>query len=93
MAVGDEVLIISHHHPFALVEVAGDYNYIRSRSPEIGVWFRHFRRINKESVRYYADLVTNPSEWQRLVMTDAISPLRDSNSASFTLIERWRASR
>lgn len=88
MAAGDYVLVIAHHYPFALARIAGDYNYIRATSAEIGVWFRHFRPV--DDVRYYADLVTNPREWENLIMTDAISPLRDRNSASYRLIERWR---
>ena len=87
MAVGDRVLIIAHHFPLALVTVAGEYNYIRQPEPEIGVWFRHFRRVN--DVRYYADRVTNAATWQQLTMTDTISPLRDRNSASYTLIATW----
>lgn len=43
--MGDVVLIMAHNFPFALVTVSGDYNYIRTPDPEIGVWFRHFRRI------------------------------------------------
>ena len=91
MAKGDLVLIVCHHFPFALVTVDrkfGDYNYIRKPVPEIGVWFRHFRRVS--DVRYYADHVTNAASWERSTMTDTISPLRDSNSASWKLIESWR---
>src|SRR5947209_3693561 len=51
MRIGDFVLVISHHFPFALVKVAGPYNYIRNPVPEIGVWFRHFRRV--KDIRYY----------------------------------------
>lgn len=90
MKEGDAVLIIAHHFPFALATVAGPYNYVRSTAPEIGVWFRHFRRVAK-GVRYYADLVTNAHQWERLVMTDTISPLREETSASYKLIERWRS--
>lgn len=87
MAVGDKVLIVSHHYPFALVTVDGDYNYIRRRVPEIGVWFRHFRRV--KDVKYYFDWMTNPANWQRLVMTDTISILNDPNSLSYRLIQDW----
>ena len=45
MAVDDPVLIIVHHFPFALAIVDGNYNYIKSTAPELGVWFRHFRKI------------------------------------------------
>lgn len=87
MAIDDRVLIIAHHFPLALATVAGDYNYIRRPEPELGVWFRHFRRVR--GVRYYADRVTNAGSWQQLTMTDTISPLRDPNSASYRLIESW----
>jgi hypothetical protein len=89
MAEDDLVLVIAHHFPFALVTVAGPYNYIRAQAPELGVWFRHFRRVS--GVHYYADLVTNAVQWERLVMTDTISPLRDVNSSSYRLIKRWRS--
>jgi hypothetical protein len=87
MAVDDRVLLFAHHHPLALVRVAGEYNYIRSKAPELGVWFRHFRAV--DDVRYYGDFVTNPNEWERLVMTATITPLREEGSGSFQLIRRW----
>ncbi|HEV2046030.1 MAG TPA: hypothetical protein VGQ95_05475 [Chthoniobacterales bacterium] len=87
MAVNDRALIIAHHFPFALVTVAGNYNYIREPVPEIGVWFRHFRRI--KDVQYYADRVTDASSWHQIKMTDAISPLRDPQSQSYQLIDNW----
>ena len=88
MSIGDRVLIISHHFPFALVTVAGDYNYIREPVPEIGVWFRHFRRV--EDVRYYSDFVTNAKKWQQIKMTGTISPIHASASAPYRLIESWQ---
>jgi len=90
MAIGDRVLLFAHHYPFALVRVAGSYNYIREQAREIGVWFRHFRRV--DDVRYYGDFVTNPRDWERLVMTAAITPLRTADSASLELIDRWLTS-
>jgi hypothetical protein len=87
MEVGDPVLLFAHHYPFALVRVSGPYNYIRSRAPEIGVWFRHFRAV--EDIRYYGDYVTNAATWERLVMTATLTPLRDPNSSSFQIIRRW----
>jgi hypothetical protein len=89
MAVGDRVLLFAHHYPFALVRVAGEYNYVRNRAPELGVWFRHFRAV--DDVRYYGDFVTNPKDWERMVMTATITPLRQPDTASFQLIERWLA--
>ncbi len=87
MKPGDRVLIIAHHFPFAIAVVKGDYNYIRSPAPELGVWFRHFRAV--EDVRYYGDLITNAHDWEQIKMTDTISPLRDPKSKSYQLIEKW----
>lgn len=87
MAKGDAVLIVVHNFPFALVTVDGDYNYIRTPDPKIGVWFRHFRAI--KNPRYYADRVTNAHNWEDLTMTDAISILNDSESKSYKLIKSW----
>jgi len=89
MREGDHVLLFTHHFPFALVRIAGPYNYIRAAAPEIGVWFRHFRPVN--DVRYYGDFVPNVRTWEPLTMTATITPLRDPSSASFKLIERWLA--
>jgi hypothetical protein len=87
MEVGDWVLLFTHHFPFALVRVAGPYNYIRSAAPEIGVWFRHFRKV--DSVRYYGDLVTDARNWEPITMNATITPLREQGSASYQIIERW----
>lgn len=87
MDVGDRILLFAHHFPFALVKVAGPYNYIRSIAPEIGVWFRHFRRI--DDVRYYGDFNTNARNWEPITMTATITPLRDVTTISYQLIRRW----
>lgn len=87
MEEGDYVLIVAHHYPCALVKVTGPYNYIRDPSRELGVWFRHFRRV--ETIGYYADLVTNPSQWEQTTMVDTISVLRDKSSLSYRLITSW----
>ena len=89
MDVGDRVLLFAHHYPLALVRVAGGYNYIRARAPEMGVWFRHFRAV--DDVQYYGDVVTDARDWERLVVTATITPLRDPESGSYQLIERWLA--
>lgn len=89
MDIGDRVLIMLHHFPFALVTVTGEYNYIRRPAPEIGVWFRHFRTIDKDNALYYADKVTNATKWQKIIMTDTISVLNDSKSKSYQLIQNW----
>lgn len=87
MAVGDRVLLFAHHFPFALVRVSGEYNFIRTAVPELGVWFRHFRPVDE--VRYYGDFHTNAREWRPLTMTATITPLREAGSESFKLIEEW----
>ena len=85
MSVGDKVLIIVHHFPFAVVTVDGEYNYIRKAEPKLGVWFRHFRRINNPI--YFSDFKTNAKSWEQYIMTDTISILRDKNSKSYKLIQ------
>jgi hypothetical protein len=87
MEVGDHALLFAHHFPLALVRVAGAYNYIRTKAPEIGVWFRHFRRI--DDVRYYGDHATDARRWEYLTMTATITPLRDPTSKSYQLIKEW----
>lgn len=89
MQEGNTVLVIVHHFPLALATIDGPYNYIRFPVSEIGVWFRHFRRVR--SISYYSDWVTNAANWESLTMTDTISPLRDPASKSYTLISRWNA--
>ena len=91
MKMGDYVLIMVHHFPFALATIAGEYNYMREPEPELGVWFCHFRRV--KNVRYYADYVTDAHQWERIVMTDTISPLHDRQSISYRLIDEWKRSR
>jgi hypothetical protein len=91
MEIGDRVLLFTHHFPFALVRVAGEYNYIRSKASEIGVWFRHFRRVN--DVRYYGDFATNVRKWEPIIMTATITPLRGEDSASLQLIKDWLGER
>ena len=88
MKIDDRVLIIVHHFPFAIADVAGEYNYIKNTEPEIGVWFRHFRRV--KNVRYYSDFVTNAASWSQVKMTDTISILRDPDSKSYRLIDSWK---
>jgi hypothetical protein len=87
MTEGDRVLLFTHHFPFALVRVAGPYNFIHSCAPEIGVWFRHFRKV--DDIRYYGDFVKNAHSWENLTMAATITPLRDMNSGSYRVIERW----
>ena len=85
MQKGDKVLIIVHHFPFAVVTIDGNYNYIRNVVPEIGVWFKHFRRV--KDVIYYSDYKTNVKKWEKIIMTDTISILKTKTSKSFKLIK------
>lgn len=87
MAEGDHVLIFVHNYPFALATIAGPYNYIKTPVPEIGVWFRHFRRVT--DVRYYSDFRTNASVWKQLTMTTTITPLKNDDTGSQKLIDEW----
>jgi len=89
MDLGDRVLVIAHHFPFALVRIAGEYNYVRRFAPEIGVWFRHFRKV--DDIHFYADVKTKTDvrKWNRLIMKDTISPLHNESSQSYLLIEDW----
>jgi hypothetical protein len=87
MAIGDRVLVFTHNFPFALVRIAGGYNYVCSPVPEHGILFRHFRAV--DDVRYYADLAPNAREWESILVTDRMTPLNDPNSMSYQLIERW----
>ena len=87
MSNGDVVLVVAHHYPCALARVTGNYNYIRAPHQELGVWFRHFRRV--DVLGYYADFVINPAKWEQIKMTDTISSLHTSTSKSYLLIKRW----
>ena len=89
MAHGDRVLVMAHHFPFGLVRIAGEYNYVRRFAPEIGVWFRHFRKV--DDIHFYADVKTKTDvrKWNRLIMKDTISPLHNESSQSYVLIEDW----
>jgi hypothetical protein len=85
MRIGDSVLIFVHNFPFALVTVSGEYNYIKECAPEIGVWFRHFRRIETENqlsrVSYYGDYQTDAHQWVTAPMPGTIGPLQIHRSS------------
>ena len=85
MDIGDQVLIISHHFPFAVCTVSGEYNYIKKPVPELGVWFNHFRPVNE--IIYFADHKTNAKAWDQIRMTDTISPLVNEGTSSLNLIK------
>jgi hypothetical protein len=90
MELGDYILVFAHNFPFALARVDGPYNYIKEKVPELGVWFRHFRRVT--DVRYYGDFKTNAKAWESTTMTATITPLRKADSDSQRLIDEWLAS-
>jgi hypothetical protein len=87
MKLGDKVLVIVHHFPFALATVDSDYNYVREKVPELRIWFKHFRRVR--DVRYYADRVTSAHEWEVIKMTSTLQILTDKDSASYRMIKSW----
>ncbi len=87
MKEGDWVLIYAHNFAFALAEIDGPYNYIKTPVPQIGVWFRHFRKV--KNVAYYSDFKTDAHKWDRSTMTATITPLRREDTASKRLIEAW----
>ena len=78
-------MVIVHHFPFAVVTVDGEYNYIRRIEPELGVWFRHFRRIINPI--YFSDFSTNAKEWEQYTFTGTIQILKDTQTKSYKLIE------
>lgn len=86
MAVGDKVLIVAHHHPFAFATVSSDYFYITAVQKELNVWFRHFRRV--DDVRFVGDIVTNPKKLPHIPMTDTISSLSE-RTASYQFIRKY----
>lgn len=90
MRVGDLVLVVAHHYPCALVKITSKYNYIRNPEEELGVWFRHFRRV--KVLGYYADYKSNPATWEKTIMTDTISILHPTDGISYQLIKRWKKS-
>jgi hypothetical protein len=96
MNVGDKILVVVHHNPFALATVASGYFYLTSPPswewgkvvlPELGIGFNHFRRV--KDVLHYADYKTNPHKWQRIKTPMTIQMLTDSDGEARELIERW----
>ena len=85
--VNDWVLLFAHHYPFALARVTGGYNYLKAAVPELRAWFGHFRSVS--DIHFYGDWISVP-QWERITMTGTIDPLREPQSASYQLIERWR---
>ena len=92
MQLGDWVLVIVHHFPFAIVTIDGDYNYMARPEPALGVWFRHFRRVDRAKTRYFADYRTNAAGWEQFRMTDTISILKSEDGQRIVLMKEWIAS-
>ncbi|QYK48313.1 MAG: hypothetical protein KF838_00330 [Phycisphaeraceae bacterium] len=90
MQVGDLVLVVAHHFQVALVTVSGEYNYIATPDRGLGVWFRHFRRIDTRKTLFWADHMTNAKKWEPITMTDTIARLQDPKGKTYQLIEEWR---
>lgn len=91
MDVDDKVLIMVHNRPFAVVTVAGGYNYIRRSEPELKIWFRHFRKI--KSPIYFSDFVVGRGGWlqENFVMANTIQPLINPDTISYRLIQEMIA--
>jgi hypothetical protein len=90
--IGDKVLVLVHHHPFALATIASDYYYLRAktlaeREELFGVWCNHIRRVR--DIRYYSDWVKDPNNWESFHKCPTIQKLVDPQSASYKPIQRW----
>ena len=85
MKIGDRVLIMAGFEPLALVTVEGEYTYI-SRKGELGVWFRHFRRVG--NVQYAKDRAPEKKRIQ-LTMRKTIEHLVRTDTESYNFIENW----
>lgn len=84
---GDFILVMSHHYPFALVQVEEGYNYIKKPVHELGIWFNHFVRIDKLATRYYSDYITNPANWTKIVAIMTLQKLVKTDTLSYAVIE------
>jgi hypothetical protein len=88
MVKGDQVLVMVHNVPFALVTVEGSYNYVRTPIEEISDWINHFWRVRK--VKYYADRPNNPPrQWVNIPATMTLQRLTEADSESRRLINDW----
>lgn len=93
LKIGETVAIFAHNLPFALVQVSGEYNYIKSPMPESGLWFNHFRKI--ENLRYFLDEYTfekwinffeNPPPTQMTIQRHS-----DTSKPIYKFIEAWHS--
>jgi hypothetical protein len=95
MKKDDIVLIMAHNRPFSLVEVIGEYNYIKhtdSDSPA-KFWFRHFRAV--KVLDYYADYIYDTNyihdtkENNTLIMADTIVKVDNTKTEFYKFIVEW----
>jgi hypothetical protein len=88
MADGDLVLVVVRNAPFALVTVRGEYNYTTAPST-VGVWFRHFRAIARDSIAFDADRPGDLRTTDHAPMVNALQVVNPGTLA-FDQIETWR---
>ena len=86
MQIDDHLLIVNHNYPLAICRVTSDYRYVTD-SKVIGLWFRHFRSI--DVLDYYRDYIPNPQNWEMIITTNAISPMRSKDTAESQLVTQW----
>lgn len=87
----DWILIFHHNAPFALVTELGPYNFIKMNVPEMNIWFRHFRRFNKEKLSFYYDVFkTGINKHSGIKMTNTFSEASE-DSETVKLIKEWIA--
>ena len=90
MQIGD----ICHNQPFALTKVTGDYNFIKTTVKEIGVWFNHFRAIDKKYTKYFFDLDASKRDQLKELIKDlpnqmTIQKHTDSTVKVYQFIDKW----
>ena len=94
METGDIVAIFCHNQPFALTQITGNYNYIKTPVPNIGVWFNHFRSIDKDYTKYFLDLnATTRNKLEELIKSlptpMTIQKHSDNTVNVYQFIDKW----
>ncbi|WP_061243625.1 hypothetical protein [Leptospira interrogans] len=83
----DYILIFHHNIPFALITEIGNYNYLKEVIPEMGIWFRHFRRFKK--ISYFNDVYKQgKDEHYKITMANTISEASE-DTKTVELIKDW----
>lgn len=90
----DFVAIFAHNEPIALVKVIEEYNYIKKSLPELGIWFNHFRRIERDKINYFADLDSYKQKELITLYGDNITKMtiqghQDPEKEIYQFIEKW----